>query len=144
MLNIDDIKVEFKIQGFCSEHMGISPQRDEAVLFIKSTRSTKDVKCCVCGNEVYLHEDTQTRLTDMPLWHETKQTVVIQQYRYRCKKCNKTFTEEIPFKYPGTRITYRAANWIKGMLQGKISIREIQKLTGIHWILFVRYKRDYG
>ena len=133
MLYLDDIKVEIECQGFRSSHIGISPQKDVAVLFMQSTKSTGDVRCCLCGNEVYLHDDAQTHLTDMPIWHGIKQKVLVQQYRYRCKKCGKTFVEEIPFKYPGTRITYRAASWIKGMLQGKISIKEIQRLTGIHW-----------
>ena len=133
MLNLDDIKVEFECQGFRSSHMGISPEKDAAILFMQSTRKTDEVRCIACGNEVYLHDDAQTSLTDMPIWQDTKQMVLVQQYRYRCKKCNKTFVEEIPFKYPGTRITYRAASWIKGMLQGKTSIKEIQRLTGIHW-----------
>ena len=133
MLFSDNIKVGFECQGFRSSHMGISPQKDATVLFMQSTRKTEDVRCSACGNEVYLHDDAQTHLRDMPIWHGMKQTVLVQQYRYRCKKCNKTFVEEIPFKYPGTRITYRAASWIKGMLQGKISIKEIQRLTGIHW-----------
>ena len=114
MLFSDNIKVEFECQGFRSSHMGISPQKDATVLFVQSTRKTKDVRCSACGNDVYLHDDAQTHLTDMPIWHGKKQTVLVQQYRYRCKKCNKTFVEEIPFKYPGTRITYRAASWIKG------------------------------
>lgn len=129
----DYIEVVFECQGFKSTHIGISPEKDKTVLFMESTRKTKDVRCVKCGSEVYLHEDVQTHLTDMPIWLDTKSQVFVQQYRYRCKKCNKTFVEEIPFKYPGTRITYRAAAWIRGMLQSKISIREIQKLTGIHW-----------
>lgn len=75
MLYLDDIKVEFKSQGFCSKHMGISPQKDKAVLFMQSTKKTKDVRCCECGSEVYLHGDAQTHLTDMPLWHGTKQGI---------------------------------------------------------------------
>lgn len=133
MLCLDNIKVEFKRQAFQSSHIGISPGKDKTVLFMESTQKAKDVQCVNCGGEVYLHDEAQTQLTDMPIRHGTKHQVSVRQYRYRCKKCNKTFVEEIPFKYPGTRITYRAALWIKGMLQGKISIKEIQRLTGIHW-----------
>lgn len=114
MLYLDDIKVEIESQGFWSEHMGISPQKDKAVLFMRSTKKTKDVRCCACGSEVYLHDDAQTHLTDMPLWHGIKQRVLIQHYRYRCKKCNKTFVEEIPFKYPGTRITLQSGSLDQG------------------------------
>ncbi len=40
-----------------------------------------------------------------------------------------TFTEEIPFKNPGTRITYRAANWIKGFLQQKIVMNQYKRIN---------------
>ena len=56
--------------------------------------------------------------------------------------CHETFTEEIPFKYPGTRITYRAANWIKGFLQQKMSIKAIQELTSIHWDTIRKVQRE--
>lgn len=36
-------------------------------------------------------------------------------------------------RYPGTRITVRAAAWIKSLLRNKVSIRGIQNVTGIHW-----------
>ncbi len=48
----------------------------------------------------------------------------------------------IPFKYPGTRITYRAANWIKGFLQQKVSIKAVQELTGIHWDTIRKVQRE--
>lgn len=34
---------------------------------------------------------------------------------------------------PGTRITERAAEWIRSFLRNGMTIRAIQKLTGIHW-----------
>ena len=36
-------------------------------------------------------------------------------------------------RYPGTRITDRAAAWVKSLLRNKVSIRGIQNVTGIHW-----------
>ena len=64
----------------------------------------------------------------MPLCINVPLTVFCTGNRYRCTVCRESFTEEIPFKYPGTRITYRAANWIKGFLQQKVSIKSIQEL----------------
>lgn len=43
MLDLDDIKVEFECQGFRSSHMGISPEKYAAILFIQSTRKTDEV-----------------------------------------------------------------------------------------------------
>ena len=133
MLVLDNIKVEFEIQDFSCGSFGISPNNDHSVMFLECTRKTEDVCCCECGSEVYLHDCNYVKLKDMPIWYETDHTVMVQQYRYRCKNCNKTFCEEIPIKYPGTRITDRAANWIRGMLKENISIRAIQRISGIHW-----------
>ena len=133
MLNLDDIKVEFECQGFKGTHLGISPEKDKSVLFMESVRSTKLVRCPACGGAVYIYENGQVKLKDIPFWKDTDHICNFFIHRYRCNCCQETFTEEIPFKYPGTRIPYRAANWIKGFLQQKISIKAIQELTGIHW-----------
>ena len=97
MLYLDEIKVEFESQGFKGTHIGISPNKDKSVLFLESVRSTQTVRCPYCGGSVYIYENGQVKLN----------------------RSHETFTEEIPFKYPGARITYRAANWIKGFLQQK-------------------------
>ena len=133
MLNLDDIRVEFECQGFKGTHLGISPEKDKSVLFMESVRSTKSVKCPACGGSVYIYENGQVKLKDIPIWKGTENICNFFIHRYKCNCCQETFTEEIPFKYPGTRITYRAANWIKGLLQQKVSIKAIQELTGIHW-----------
>ena len=133
MLNLDDIKVEFESQGLGSTRFGISPNRDKTILFFESVAKTERVSCPACGGEVHIYENDQVGLKDIPMWDNTVQECSFFIHRYRCQRCGKTFSEEIPFKYPGTRITYRAANWIKGFLQQKISIKAIQELTGIHW-----------
>lgn len=51
----------------------------------------------------------------------------------RCPKCGKTFKDEVPFAYPGTRITRRAAGWIQLLLANRMSVRAIQQITGICW-----------
>lgn len=78
----------------------------------------------------------------MMLWPSVEQKTFVSLHRYQCSGCAKTFTENIPFKYPGTRITYRAANWIKGFLQQKVSIKAIQELTGIHWDTIRKVQRE--
>jgi transposase len=142
MLNLDDIKVEFESQGFRGTHLGISPEKDKTVLFFESIRSTKSVRCPTCGGSVYIYENGQVNLKDIPLWRGTTHTCNFFIHRYKCNCCQETFTEEIPFKYPGTRITYRAANWIKGFLQQKLSIKAIQELTGIHWDTIRKVQRE--
>ncbi|MCR5457711.1 MAG: ISL3 family transposase [Clostridiales bacterium] len=133
MLNLDNIKVEYEIQDFQCSGYETNEEKDKAVVFLECTRKTEEVCCCNCCNEVYQHDCNYINLTDMPIVYKTSFKVVVEQLRYRCKICNKTFNVEIPIQYPGTRITYRAANWIRGLLKENCSIRTIQRITGIHW-----------
>ena len=142
MLYLDDIKVEFESQGFKGTHTGISPQKDKTVLFLESVKSTQSVHCPYCSGSVYIYENGQVNLKDIPLWKGTTHLWNFFIHRYKCNQCQETFTEEIPFKYPGTRIAYRAANWIKGFLQQKMSIKAIQELTGIHWDTIRKVQRE--
>ena len=142
MLFLDDIKVEFESQEFKGTHIEISPDKDKSVLFLESVRSTQTVRCPYCGDSVYIYENGQVKLKDIPIQRGTTHIWNFFIHRYQCNCCHKTFTEEIPFKYPGTRITYRAANWIKGFLQQKISIKAIQELAGIHWDTIRKVQRE--
>ena len=143
MLIVDNIKVEVECQGFCATQIGISPNQDKSVLLFESKRETKGVCCPICGSEVYIHGEHNTHLTDIPIWHGIPHQYVFFGHRYKCRKCGRTFVEEIPFRYPGTRITERAANWIKGFLKNKLSIRAIQNLTGIHWETIRNIQKEY-
>lgn len=91
---------------------------------------------------MYIYENGQVKLKDIPIQRGTTHIWNFFIHRYQCNCCHETFTEEIHFKYPGTRITYRAANWIKGFLQQKISIKAIQELTGIHWDTIRKVQRE--
>ncbi len=142
MLYLDDIKVEFESQGFKGTHIGISPKKDKSILFLESVRTTQTVRCPYCSGCVYIYENGQVKLKDIPIWKGTTHLWNFFIHRYKCNQCQETFTEEIPFKYPGTRITYRAANWIKGFLQQKMSIKAIQELTGIHWDTIRKVQRE--
>lgn len=142
MLCLEDTKIEFKSQGFKAIQFGISPTGEETVLMMESIKKTAEQHCPKCGGSVHIYDSFQMGLKDMPLLAKTPMTLFCTGYRYRCTQCKETYTEEIPFKYPGTRITYRAANWIKGFLQQKISIKAIQKLTGIHWDTIRKVQRE--
>lgn len=133
MLNIYDIKIQFECQSFKATHLSFSPNQDKTVLICESARKTDTVICPLCGGEVHIYNNDQVTLKDMPLWAGLTSECCCFIHRYKCTKCNKTFTESIPFKYPGTRITNRAAGWIREFLRGKISIKTIQDMTGIHW-----------
>lgn len=143
MLCFDDIKAEYSCQGYKATHLGISPDERSSVLFFESEVKTKDVHCPFCGHDVYMHEIYDTHLNDVPIWAGVMHRLHFFGHRYKCKQCGKTFTEEIPFVYPGTRITERAANQIKSFLKHKISVRSIQEITGIHWDTIRKIQTEY-
>ena len=129
MLYLDDIKVEFESQEFKGTHIEISPDKDKSVLFLESVKSTQTVRCHYCGGSVYIYENGQVKLKDIPIQRGNTHIWNFFIHRYQCNCCHETFTEEIPFKYPRTRITYRAANWIKGFLQQKIVMNQYKRIN---------------
>ena len=52
MLDFDDIKVEFESQSFRCSHIGISPEKDKAVMFMDSTARVDSVICPYCQHSV--------------------------------------------------------------------------------------------
>lgn len=142
MLYLEDIKIEVTCQGFESQGFAVNEERRQAVLLLRSN-GTNIERCPWCGSIVHVYDSFQVNLKDAPIWHTVEQRVCVTGYRYRCTSCGKTFTEEIPFKYPGTRITCRAAEWIKAFLRAKISVRAIQNLTGIHWDTIRKVQKEY-
>ena len=89
--------------------------------------------CPKCGGEVYIYDRYRTTLKDMPIWTDRRTEIEAEIHRYRCVECGETFTEEIPFRYPKTRITMRAAEWIESLLSHGMSISSVHEISGIHW-----------
>lgn len=112
---------------------------------INSTRNTKSIRCPICGGSVHIHDNTTVTLKDFPELPETNAYLYVNVHRYKCQNCKHLFTEDIDFKYPGTRITKRAAAWIKGLLLGRISIKAVSHLTNISWnTIFKIHKEMMG
>ena len=103
------------------------------LLHLKSSRGTEDVTCPFCNSPVHICGNYSMKLRDMPIHPGTKQDIEIAYHRYRCQSCERTFSEEIPFKHSETRITERAASWISAFLRFNIPISTVQKITGVHW-----------
>ena len=142
MLYLEDTKIGFQCQGFEAYQYDVSPQNDQAVLMMRSISGSQKQTCPRCGEKVYIYDSFGIHLKDMPLYVKIPLTLFCTGNRYRCTVCGETFTEDVPFKYPGTRITYRAASWIKSFLQQKVSIKAIQELTGIHWDTIRKVQRE--
>ncbi len=133
MLQEEDIALELKCQQYvCKCYMRDWEERQSVLLF-ESKRETRDVRCPHCHGKVYVDGYGNATLKDMPVWYGMAQELSFMSHRYECTQCGKKFTEDIPLRHPGTKVTERAARWIQAMLRFKVSIRSIQKLTGIHW-----------
>ena len=143
MLLLDDIKVRFECQGYKATQFSVSHENYKSVLFFESTIKTKDLSCPLCSNAVYIHDNYQTHLADMPILYGYANRFEFFGKRYKCQKCGHSFVNETPFCHPGTRITERAAAWIKGMLKNKVSIKAIQNLSGIHWDTIRKVQIEY-
>ncbi len=133
MLKDKDIAIELKCQSFVCKTYMQNEEGTESVLIFESKQRTEDVNCPFCGGKVNICDLTNKHLRDVPIWPGMAQELSFLCHRYRCTACKRKHTEEIPLRHPGTRITQRAANWIRSLLLNKVSIRNIQQITGIHW-----------
>lgn len=138
MLQENDIEISLRCQQFeCECHMR-NEEETESVLLFESRNETAQVRCKKCGGRVNICGLTTKHLKDIPIWVGMSQELSFCCHRYRCVACGRKFTEEIPLQYPGTRITTRAAEWVKSLLRHKMSIRSVQRITGIHWEMIRR------
>ena len=142
MLREENIAIEIKSQGFLCKTYTVNQEGTEAVLVFESTQMSAEKSCSACGGTVHIYQSGSINLRDMPIWVGCKQELCFITHRYRCTKCRACFTEEVPFKYPGTRITRRAAGWVRELLRGRLSIKATQEITGIHWDTIHRIHKE--
>ena len=143
MLNLQDITIDFSCQQFRCNSFEIDPEKSETTLRLESEKKTSDVICPCCGKHVHVYDNNQMRLRSMPIEVGTILNVEVKYHRYRCAGCGKTFSEEICFKYPRTRITTRAAKWVQELLRWHLPISSVHEITGIHWETIRNIHRQY-
>lgn len=132
MLIDKDISIHLSCQQFECNTFEIN--ETESRLKFTSVQNTEEVECPFCRRNHCCIQDThKIELRDLPLWIGVRQTVEVELHRYMCNGCGKTFNEENCFKYPGTRITPRAAKWIQELLRCHLPISAVHEITGIHW-----------
>ena len=129
----DNIAISLKSKQYECECYMRNQEETESVFIFQSKQRTEEVRCPFCGGKVNISGLTSKHLKDIPIWVEIAQDLCFHCHRYRCIECGKKYTEDIPLQCPGTRITERAAEWIRSFLRNGMTIRAIQKLTGIHW-----------
>ena len=112
----DDIEIKLKCQQYSCESYMRNEDESESVFLFESKQKTDEVYCPHCRGRVNISGLTSKHLKDIPLWEGMKQDICFLCHRYRCVQCGRKFTEDIPMRYPGTRITDRAAAWVKSLL----------------------------
>jgi len=142
MLREEDIAIELRCQQFVCKCYMRDLSGKKSVLVFESRQKAEEVSCPHCQGKVFMDGHGSMTLKDMPVWHGVSQLLTFQCHRYQCTQCGKKFTESVPLRHPGTRVTERAARWIQAMLQVKVSIKAIQELTGIHWATIRNLHRE--
>ena len=103
------------------------------VLEFNSTQKASEVRCPHCGARVHVHDCGTMRLRDIPFWVGVEQSLEVHYHRYRCSQCGRSFSEDVCFRHPGTKITERTAIWVRELLRWHLSISSVHEITGIHW-----------
>ena len=120
-------------QGYIANSVTLNQDGSAVDIAYTSTSDVMHVRCPHCGGKVSVHDIFHYTLKDMPFCVGVRQILTFTGPRFKCQDCGKTFHEEIPIKHPGTRITERAACWIRSFMKHKMTISSIQEITGIHW-----------
>ena len=134
LLDINNTQINITCQQYNCSEFEFNKENTNVVLKFNSTQSCKDIFCNYCGSQdLEIHDNNTTYLKDYPIWFNVIQTVAVKYHRYKCRCCNRVFSEDIGFKEPETRLTTRAAQWIKALLSFGLSISAVSELTKIHW-----------
>ena len=134
----------FNCQQFILKSIEINEENSTALLTYSSQEKVSKVTCPDCGGRVYLQYHSTCDMKDMPVFCGIAQTVRAEIHRYQCRACGKVFTEDLGMlRHPGTRITERAAAWLRGLMQFHIPISAISSFTGIRWNTVCKIHREY-
>jgi len=85
MLNLENIKIQFKCQGF--EALNYDEEDNKSILVLRSTVATSSVCCpkCLKTGKSHIYDDFCITLKDMPIVPDKEFSMVFLAYRYRCQ-----------------------------------------------------------
>ena len=143
MLNLKDIAISITCQQFLCTTYEFNEIASQATLYFESTRKTSEVRCPVCGAFVYQQDNCSTTLKDAPVFAGIMQQLKVSCHRYQCTGCSHVFTEDLGLlRYPGTRITHRAAMVIRQLLRHRMTVSAVSSITGIRWNTICRIHQE--
>ena len=143
MLCVDNTTIYQEIQGFSFVKETEDTITGISALCYTSNKETEETYCPYCGARAYIKDYYTATLKDMPYRYGIKHTLNLTHHRYKCSCCSHTFTEQLSVQCPGTRITLRNANWIKGLLKNNMSVNAVVNITGVHWHTVRKLHKEY-
>lgn len=107
---------------------------DDGTLVLELSPKDKGVQCPECGRYCRrFHETRVTQYLDFQMLEVGSVRLRVKTRRLRCR-CGCRVTEPAPaFILPGHRITKRLAYFIQKLLQMRVTVKDISKLTGVTW-----------
>ena len=79
---------------------------DENNVIFKNVKNKTKTKCCpFCGSKKFHNHNNYKILLKNSVFYNKIEYLNINYHRYKCKKCHKTFLENIENRYKNTKIT---------------------------------------
>lgn len=139
----NSISFNFQFSNFYCNSFSFNEYASTYSFDVISKKKTSDIVCPHCGSKVHVYDNSTLHLKDMPLKAGTRSILRVFLHRYRCTSCKATFSEDIPFKHTGSRVTERLSDFIKSFLRHHMSIKDIAAITGVHWGTISRIHTQY-
>ena len=139
----NSISFDFQFSNFYCNSYSFDEFTSTYSFDVISNKKTSDIICPRCGAKVHVYDSSTVHLKDMPLRADRSSILKVHLHRYRCTSCKVSFSEEIPFKHPGSRVTGRLSGFIKSFLKHHMSIKDIAAITGVHWETISKIHKQY-
>ena len=122
-MQINNITKLVGIKGIKLEK--VEETEDKITIIGKCKKRTKTCPCCG-SKKIEIHDHRHQNIRDLP--YRDKQVILkIDARRFKCRQCNKRFTESKPFVSKHCQITTRLKRRVLDEFKNKISIKDIAK-----------------
>ena len=116
------------------EHNVESHQPQPCILIngvVRSNLGSDDEMICPhCGCRMHLNAHLSCKIRHVPIgFNPTVLDVGTKQYL--CPNCKKVYREQVPFKACGHMITEHLQTFVEGLLESKLTLKEVAKITGL-------------